>query len=71
MTDTARASLFAPLLIMTFHPRLMTNYITICVSTFLFALILAVGAEKNNGKDLLGATTAFDAVLVVFTGTIL
>lgn len=63
------ASLIAPLLIMTLHPGLTTSHITTCVSTFLFALVLAIGAEETSGKDLLGATAAYAAVLVVFIGT--
>ena len=63
------ASLIGPLLIMTLHPGLTTSHVTTCAATFLFALVLAIGAEQTSGKDLLGATAAYAAVLVVFIGT--
>jgi len=63
------ASLIGPLLIMTLHPGLTTSHVTTCAATFLFALVLAIGAEETSGKDLLGATAAYAAVLVVFIGT--
>ena len=52
---------------MALHPSLNTSLITTCIATFLFALALAVGAEDSSGKDVLGATAAYAAVLVVFS----
>ena len=62
-------ALIGPTLIMALHPGLHTSLITTCIATFLFALALAFGAENSSGKDVLGATAAYTAVLVVFIGT--
>jgi hypothetical protein len=62
-------ALIGPMLIMTLHPSKNTSLITVSVATFIFALILAVGATDSTGKDVLGATAAYAAVLVVFVGT--
>jgi hypothetical protein len=45
------------------------NLITASVATVIFALVLAFGASDSTGKDVLGATAAYTAVLVVFIGT--
>ena len=58
-------SLIGPMLIKSTNPSL----ITVSVATFVFALALAVGAIDSGGKDVLGATAAYAAVLVVFIGT--
>jgi hypothetical protein len=62
-------ALIGPMLIMTLHQSKNTSLITVSVATFIFALILAVGATDSTGKDVLGATAAYAAVLVVFVGT--
>ena len=63
------AAVIGPMLIMTLHPSRNTSLITVSLATFLFALLLAVVAKDSAGKDVLGATAAYAAVLVVFVGT--
>ena len=62
-------ALIAPTLIMALHPSLQTSLITTSIATFLFALALAFGATDSSGKDVLAATAAYAAVLIVFIGT--
>ena len=62
-------ALIAPMLIMTLHPSRNVSLITTSLATFIFALILALGATNSAGKDVLAATAAYAAVLVVFVGT--
>ena len=62
-------ALIAPMLIMTLHPSRNVSLVTTSLATFIFALILAVGATNSAGKDVLAATAAYAAVLVVFVGT--
>lgn len=62
-------ALIGPMLVMTLHPSRNTSLITVSVATFLFALLLAFLARDSAGKDVLGATAAYAAVLVVFVGT--
>lgn len=62
-------ALIGPMLIMTLHPSRNTSLITVSVSTFLFAPLLAFIASDSAGKDVLGATAAYAAVLVVFVGS--
>jgi len=62
-------ALIGPMLIMTLHPSRNTSLITVSVATFLFALLLALLARDSTGKDVLGATVAYAAVLVMFVGT--
>lgn len=62
-------ALIAPMLVMTLHPTQTTSLVTVSVATLLFALILAVFAKETAGKDVLAATAAYAAVLVVFIGT--
>ena len=63
------AAVIAPMLIMTLHPSRNTSLITVSLATFFFALLLAIVAKDSAGKDVLGATAAYAAVLVVFVGT--
>ena len=63
------AALIGPMLIMTLHPSRNTSLITVSVATFLFALALAFIARDSAGKNVLAATAAYAAVLVVFVGT--
>ncbi|KAK3346424.1 hypothetical protein B0T25DRAFT_551967 [Lasiosphaeria hispida] len=46
-----------------------TSLITTSVAVVLFSLALAFGATDSSGKDVLAATAAYTAVLVVFVGT--
>ncbi len=63
------AALIGPMLIMTIHLSKNTSLITVSVATFVFALVLAFIARDSAGKDVLGATAAYAAALVVFVGT--
>ena len=62
-------ALIGPMLIMVLHPSRNTSVITVSIATFLFAFVLAVFAKDSAGKDVLAATAAYAAVLVVFVGT--
>ena len=62
-------ALITPMLIMTLHPSRNVSLVTTSLATFLFALILAFSATESAGKDVLAATAAYAAVLVVFVGT--
>ena len=62
-------ALIGPMLIMVLHPSRNTSVITVSAATFLFAFALAVFAKDSAGKDVLAATAAYAAVLVVFVGT--
>jgi hypothetical protein len=62
-------ALITPVQIMAFHPTRNTCLITTTVATLLFAPILAFEARDSSGKDVLTATAAYAAVLVVFVGT--
>lgn len=62
-------SLIVPMLIMTLNPSQNKSLITTSVATFIFAITLALGATDSAGKDVLAATAAYTAVLVVFVGT--
>lgn len=62
-------ALIGPMLVMTLHPSRNTSLITVSAATFLFALVLALVATDSDGKDVLAATAAYAAVLVVFVGT--
>lgn len=62
-------ALITPVLIMALHPGLKVDLITTSVATVIFALIIAFGARDTGGKDVLAATAAYTAVLVVFVGT--
>jgi hypothetical protein len=62
-------ALIGPTIIMTLHSSKNTCLITTSVATFIFAVVLAIFASGSIGKDVLGATAAYAAVLVVFIGT--
>ena len=63
------AAVIGPMLIMTLQPSRNASLITVSLATFLFALLLAIIANDSAGKDVLRATAAYAAVLVVFVGT--
>ncbi|KAG6356268.1 hypothetical protein INS49_015655 [Diaporthe citri] len=62
-------ALICPVLVMVLYPSRNTNLVTVSVATILFAFLLAFGASDGTGKDVLAATAAYTAVLVVFFGT--
>jgi hypothetical protein len=62
-------ALIGPMLLMVLHRDLNTSITTASVATVLFALLLAVAGRNLGGNDVLAATAAYAAVLVVFVGT--
>ena len=62
-------AVIAPMLLMSLHRDLNTSLITSSVATALFTLVLALRAKSLKGQEVLGATAAYAAVLVVFVGT--
>lgn len=64
-----RISLIGPILIMTLHESTSTSLSTVSVATFIFALVMALFATKVDRNDVLAATAAYAALLVVFIGT--
>jgi hypothetical protein len=61
--------LIAPMLIMTLHPTTLTSLLTTSLFIFNVAAILAFVWQSAEPKDIVGATAAYAAVLVVFVGT--
>jgi len=61
------AFLIGPMLIMVLYPSRTTSLVTTTVSVVLFAMLVAALLEDKN--DVLNATAAYTAVLVVFVGT--
>lgn len=62
-------ALIIPTVIMAKFEGINISLIITSVLVFIFALILAFGATDSTGKDVLGMTAAYTAVLVVFVGT--
>jgi hypothetical protein len=62
-------ALIAPMLVMVLHPTLLTRLLT--TSTFVVAvsILLSWKMETAEPKDIVVATAAYAAVLVVFVGT--
>ena len=61
----------APMLIMTLHPTLLTTLLTTSLFVLAVGLVLAWSMEDGQLKDILTATAAYAAILVVFVGTTL
>jgi len=61
-------ALIGPMLLMVLHRDRNTSIITTSVATVIFAILLALAARGLGGKDVLAATAAYAAVLVVFVG---
>jgi VIT1/CCC1 family predicted Fe2+/Mn2+ transporter len=62
-------ALIAPMHIMALHQALRVSLITTSVATVAFGIFIALWANDSSGKDVLAATAAYTAVLVVFVGT--
>ncbi|KAL5312892.1 hypothetical protein ACEPPN_019318 [Leptodophora sp. 'Broadleaf-Isolate-01'] len=62
-------ALIVPMLIMALHRSLHGSLIVTLVGTVLFAFALALAVRSLKGIDVLAATAAYAAVLVVFVGT--
>ena len=68
MSTFGGLTLIVPMLIMVLDPRRLTTVVTISVFTLAIGLILAVWMDEAESKDMIGATAAYAAVLVVFVG---
>jgi hypothetical protein len=62
-------TLIIPMLIMTLHQTLLTTLLTTALFVFAIAALLARYMDSAEPKDIVGATAAYAAVLVVFVGT--
>jgi len=65
MTLFGGVALIAPMLIMVLHLSRDTSLITVSPAIFLFAFALAFRATDSTDKDVLGATAAYTAVLII------
>lgn len=61
----------APMLIMALHRTLLTTLLTTSVFVLAVGLVLAWSMDTAEPKDILMATAAYAAILVVFVGTTL
>lgn len=64
------AFLLTPMIIMTFRTSRTARLVTVCVATLLFAMFMGCGTSARK-QDILGATAAYAAVMVVYVGTAL
>lgn len=77
LLDRIRMALFggvvvvAPMLIMTLHRTLLTALLTTSLFVLAVGLVLAWLMDSAEPKDILTATAAYAAILVVFVGTTL
>lgn len=62
-------ALIIPTVLMAKLEGINRSLVITSVSVFVFALVLAFSATDSTGKDVLGMTAAYTAVLVVFVGT--
>jgi len=62
-------TLLAPMLIMTLHPTKLTVLLTTTLFVLVVAGILAAVMKTAEDKDIIAATAAYAAVLVVFVGS--
>ncbi|CZR51287.1 uncharacterized protein PAC_01162 [Phialocephala subalpina] len=62
-------ALIIPMLIMTLHPGKVTSLTTTSVFVVAVAVALSYFMKDAQSKDIVGATAAYAAVLVVFVGT--
>jgi len=68
MSTFGGLTLIVPMLIMAMDPRRITTLVTTSVFTLAVGLILAFWMDEAESKDMIGATAAYAAVLVVFVG---
>ncbi|TPX11074.1 uncharacterized protein E0L32_007935 [Thyridium curvatum] len=62
-------ALIVPTAVMSKFEGVNTSLVTTSISVVLFGFVLAFGASDSTGKDVLTATAAYTAVLVVFVGS--
>jgi hypothetical protein len=63
-------ALVAPMLVMTLHPTRLTTLLTTSICIVVVAVALAFYLDDAQPKDVMAATAAYAAVLVVFVGAI-
>ena len=61
-------ALVVPMLIMTLHPTELKSLLTTSIFVFTVAIGLAWYMDETKAKDIMAATAAYAAVLVVFVG---
>ncbi|KAH8587019.1 hypothetical protein B0O99DRAFT_642917 [Bisporella sp. PMI_857] len=66
---SAGLALIVPMLIMTLHRTKLTSLLTTSFFVIAVAIVLAYVMEDAQNKDIVAATAAYAAVLVVFVGT--
>ena len=69
MSTFGGLTLIVPMLIMVLDPRKLTTVVTTSVFTLVIGLALAIWMDEAESKDMIAATAAYAAVLVVFVGT--
>lgn len=69
MAVTGGAFLIFPMLVMVLHPGKVTSLVTTSVCVFAFGLLMSSSHALQEPFDVLSATAAYAAVLVVFIGT--
>jgi len=62
------ASLVVPMLVMSIHRSKTKSLVTVSIAVLLFSFVLSMALKLRN-NDVLAATAAYAAVLVVFVGT--
>lgn len=62
-------ALIVPTVVMAKVPGIDSSLIRTSVAVVVFGTALAFGATDSTGKDVLAATAAYAAVLIVFVGT--
>ncbi|KAH8791190.1 hypothetical protein BGZ57DRAFT_875647 [Hyaloscypha finlandica] len=68
MSTFGGLTLIVPMLIMVLDPRKLVSVVTTSVFTLAVGLILAIWMDEAESKDMIAATAAYAAVLVVFVG---
>jgi hypothetical protein len=66
---SAGLTLIVPMLIMSLHPSKLTSLVTTSVFVVAVTVVLAYVMEDAQNKDIVAATVAYAALLVVFVGT--
>jgi hypothetical protein len=69
MATFGALAFLVPMLIMVLHPTKLTVLLTTVVCVLFVAVALAASMQDADNKDILAATAAYTAVLVVFIGS--
>jgi hypothetical protein len=68
MASAGGLSLIVPVLVMANVPGIVSSLVTTCIAMLIFAIGITLGTDLKPDQ-VLGATAAYAAVLVVFVGT--